>query len=224
MFVLSDIHGNLPALEAVRADAGSLEDAFFCGDLVGYYPWPDEVVDVARKKDFIGVRGNHDEALVIGSSFGFGGEAGEAIQWSKGEVSDRNLRYLEALPYTRSEKFQGKDVLIAHGSPRQPIEEYIYPERVNEQFLERQTFDPEVLLLGHTHVPFVKEVGDALVINPGSVGQPRDGDPRASYAELDLKAMDAEIHRVEYDIGRVEEKVEEEGLPVGLAKRLEKGR
>ncbi|MFB6265995.1 MAG: metallophosphoesterase [Candidatus Nanohaloarchaea archaeon] len=223
MIVLSDIHANLPALEAVLEDAEG-EEFLFLGDLVGYYTWPNEVVETAREKGFVGVRGNHDEALVTGSTFGFRGEAVQAVRWTRKRIEDENLDYLENLPYTRKEGHGGRTVFMAHGSPENPVEEYVHPSQATERFLERQGVETDILLLGHTHIPFVREVSDTLVLNPGSVGQPRDGDPRASYATLDLDEYEARIHRVEYDIGRVQEAVEEEGLPHVLGDRLEAGR
>ncbi len=223
MIVLSDIHANLPALEAVLEDVEG-EEFLFCGDLIGYYVWPDEVVEIAREKDFTGVRGNHDEALATRSNFGFRGEAVEALNWTEENISRENLEYVENLPYTRKDVIDGRTVFMAHGSPNRPVEEYVHPSQATAAFLERQGVEADVLLLGHTHVPFVKEIQGTLVVNPGSVGQPRDGDPRASYATLDLENLDAEIHRVEYDVERVQEAVREEGLPETLAERLEHGR
>ncbi|MFB6265855.1 MAG: metallophosphoesterase [Candidatus Nanohaloarchaea archaeon] len=223
MIVLSDIHGNLPALEAVQDDADSVEDAFFCGDMVGYYPWPDAVIETARENGFRAVRGNHDEALVSDSTFGFNSVAAEALDWTRENISDPALEYLEGIPYSRRESMSGVEILMVHGSPQRPVSEYVYPGQVDEKFVERQDVDVDILLLGHTHVPFVNQVAGTLVVNPGSVGQPRDGDPRASYAEIDLQEQSAEVHRVEYDIDRVEEKVGEVDLPVTLAERLKRG-
>ncbi|MFB6166711.1 MAG: metallophosphoesterase [Candidatus Nanohaloarchaea archaeon] len=223
MIVLSDIHSNLPALEAVMEDVE--EDEFlFLGDLIGYYTWPNEVVEEARRNGFTGVRGNHDEALVTDSTFGFRGEAVQAIRWTRERIEDENLEYLEDLPYTRKESYEGRTVFMAHGSPQNPVDEYVHPSQATERFLDRQGVETDVLLLGHTHIPFSKEVSGTLVLNPGSVGQPRDGDSRASYATLDLEERTAEIHRVEYDIGRVQEAVRDEELPRMLGERLEEGR
>lgn len=227
MLVISDIHANLPALEAVLADAP--DDAIaqgirFCGDLIGYYPWPNKVIDRAQDHAFVGVRGNHDEAMVTDSSFGFRGEAAEALQWQRERITDDHLAYLQRLPYTRREQVDGTDIFMAHGSPNAPVAEYVYPEHVTDTFLERQGVDTDILLLGHTHVPFTRTVADTLVINPGSVGQPRDHNPKASYAVLDADTRSADIHRVSYDIERVADAVNDVGLPPMLADRLSSGR
>lgn len=224
MLVLSDIHANLPALQAVIDDAGQHDTVFFCGDLVGYYPWPDHAIETAREEHFLGVRGNHDEALVAESTFGFNSVAAEALRWTEENLSEESRAYLKELPYTRREEVQGADVLVVHGSPAAPVSEYVYPEQVTEQFLERQNVNADVLLLGHTHVPFVKRVGETLVVNPGSVGQPRDGDPRASYAVVNVEEQEADIRRVEYPVDAVREHVRAEGLPSPLADRLSRGR
>ncbi len=224
MLVVSDIHGNLPALEAVLDDAPGADTVICCGDLTGYYPWPDDVVGIAREQGFLAVRGNHDEAIITGSTFGMAGAAATAARWTTEAIADDTRAFLEKLPYTRREAVHGVDVLVAHGSPRAPVEEYVYPDTVSEQFLQEQNIDADILLLGHTHVPFAKTVADTLVVNPGSVGQPRDGDPRAAYAVVDLAEQTADIHRVEYPVAEVQEAVRGAGLPDELAARLEHGR
>ncbi|MFB6076956.1 MAG: metallophosphoesterase [Candidatus Nanohaloarchaea archaeon] len=223
MIVLSDIHANRPALDAVLADADG--DTFlFAGDLIGYYPFPNAVVETARDREFVGVRGNHDEALVTGSTFGFRGSAVQGINHTTENITDENRAYIEDLPYTYRETVDGADIMVVHGSPRSPVEQYVHAAEVDAAFLDRQEIDVDVLVMGHTHVPFAKQAGDTLVLNPGSVGQPRDGDERASYATLDLQTRDAEIRRVPYDIDETAAVVREEGLPERLAERLYQGR
>lgn len=223
MIALSDIHANRPALEAVLADVD--DDRFlFAGDLIGYYPFPNEVVAAARDHGFMGVRGNHDEALVTGTTFGFRGSAVQGVRYTDEHITDENRSYVEDLPYTRRESIDGTDVLIVHGSPTAPTEQYVHPAQVDAAFLDRQGVDVDVLVMGHTHVPFVTHVDDTLVFNPGSVGQPRDGDERASYATFDPQTPDAEIRRVPYDIDATAAAVREAGLPERLAERLYQGR
>ncbi|MFB6295186.1 MAG: metallophosphoesterase, partial [Candidatus Nanohaloarchaea archaeon] len=122
MLVVSDIHGNLPALDAVLGDAPDTETVICCGDLAGYYPWPDDVVGIARERGFLAVRGNHDEAVVTESTFGMNGAAADAARWTIDAISDDTRAFLEELPYTRRESVQGKDVFVVHGSPRAPVE------------------------------------------------------------------------------------------------------
>lgn len=221
--VLSDIHANLPALEAVLTDIeeqGGADTYLFCGDVVGYYCWPNEAIRIAKERDFLAVRGNHDDVIARGELAGY-----PAQEWSRDELTETSLAFLQELPYSRRETLNGADVYIVHGSPRAPVEEYVYPEQVREAFFRQQGMRtvPDILLLGHTHVPFTKYVGDALVLNPGSVGQPRDGDPKASYALLDAENVSAEINRVAYDIDQVADRVREEGLPEQIADRLYAG-
>lgn len=224
MLVIADIHGNLPALETVFSDAPAAAPVLCCGDLVGYYPWPDEAVAKVRENDGLAVRGNHDEAVVTRSTFGMGGAAAAAARWTDETIAEGTREFLEALPYSRRETVDGKDVLAVHGSPAAPTSEYVYPEQVTETFLQRQNVDADILLLGHTHVPFVKHVGGTLVVNPGSVGQPRDGDPRAAYAVVHPAEEEAEIRRVEYPVEEVQDAVRDAGLPDELAERLAHGR
>ncbi len=227
--VLSDIHANKPALDAVINDIdanGGVDRYVFCGDIAGYYCWPNEVIAMAQQHDFLAVRGNHDEALAQGQTFGFSGAAGTALNWTQDVLTDTALTYLNELPYSRRETVAETDIYVTHGSPRAPVEEYVYPEQVVDGFFQEQgmTPIPDVLLLGHTHVPFTKHCDGALVMNPGSVGQPRDGDPHASYAVLDPEDRSAEVHRVSYDIDQVADRVRDEGLPDQLARRLYEGR
>lgn len=225
--VLSDIHANLPALDAVMADMPDTVDTYlFCGDLVGYYCWPNSVVETAKEHGFRAIRGNHDEAIIRGSGFGFSGVAGTALRWNEEDLSDASLDYLQDLPYTRREQIEERDVYVVHGAPRSPVEEYVYPRQVQDGFLREQGLDdpPDVLLMGHTHVPFVKHVDGTLVANPGSVGQPRDGNPNAAYTLLDLDALELEHRRVPYPIDRVADRVSAEGLPDVLSQRLYDGR
>lgn len=223
VLVISDIHANLPALEAVLESVDE-EEFLFCGDIVGYYPWPNRALERVEELDLIAVLGNHDEALVRGSTFGFSDAAAEALRWTEKEATHETLERLSRHPYIHRDEVEGKDILMVHGSPRRPMEKYVRPAEVDAGFLDRQKIDVDILLLGHTHVPFVKEVKDTLVINPGSIGQPRDGDSRASYAVLDVEEKEAEIVRQEYDIERVKEAVREEGLPKHLGRRLSRGR
>ncbi len=227
--VLSDIHSNLEALETVLEDIEHREiDGYLCiGDLVGYYFRPNEVVEILRSLGALCVRGNHDEFAVRDDPpLGMNSQAAQAIQWNKDRLSEGNLSFLRHLPLRREEPFTGKRVFMAHGSPVAPLDEYIEPRQADEHFLDRCFHNewPDVLIMGHTHVPFAKKIGHTLVMNPGSVGQPRDGDPKASYAILSTEEPKAEIVRVEYNVEEVVKEVKKEGLPDMLGKRLRKGK
>ena len=211
---ISDIHGNLPALECVLDEVAGY--TIYCaGDLVGYGPWPNEVVDCIRSMDMVCVRGNHDYAAVTDDTSGFNYMASEAAHWSHRRMTADNIRYLSSLP----EVYSSGDLLIVHGSPRDQLNEYVYPE---DPYFEA-LFDglgEGVIVLGHTHVPFVRRVGGKIVFNPGSVGQPRDGNPGASYATYDTEEEKVVFHRVEYPIDDVVEMVEAQGLPLKIGQRL----
>lgn len=238
ILIISDIHANLAAFEAVLADtAGQWETIWCLGDIIGYGPNPNECVDLLRQYDHISLSGNHDWAalgkLDINS---FNDEAQTAVRWTQSVLRDDVRTYMESLPTTLL-----KDPFtLVHASPRQPVWEYIldaYTAAVNFSY-----FDTPYCLVGHTHVPgtFEQENNHILVhqpnycqpqilpqtrhiINPGSVGQPRDSDPRAAYALLDLETMSWEFRRVDYPIAQTQEQMHEIGMPEKLITRLAHG-
>lgn len=215
--VVSDIHGNLVALRAVF-DAMPAVDALLCaGDVVGYNPWPGACVDAMRERSVPTVMGNHDRAVAADSAFRFHGAARAGLEVAKERLSPAQREWLAGLPDDRV-CFDGQ-VRVVHGHPRDP-DRYTYPEEVTEAILG----DEPVLVLGHTHVQFVETLDAGIVVNPGSVGQPRDGDARAGFAVLDLDRHEVSTHRVEYDIDRTAAATREAGLPDSLATRLAEGR
>jgi len=235
--VVSDVHSNLVALDAVLDHAGSVDAVWHLGDIVGYGPDPDGVVARLTEVGAVGVRGNHDAAAVGGREIEhFNPEARAAMEWTRGAISGATRTWLAALPSVR----QDGDMTLVHGSPRDPIWEYLTTGAI-----ARGSF--EILstphgLNGHTHIPvaFVLDGdrvdavrvrdGDRLplgglraLLNPGSVGQPRDGDPAASYLVLDPEAGIVVWHRVAYDIEAVQAAMVRAGLPRRLADRLSHG-
>jgi len=212
--VISDIHGNLIALNTVLEEIDNMK-ILCCGDLVGYNPWPNEVVEVVIDNKIISVMGNHDFATITGNTEDFNSIATGAIEWTREKIKKSNIKFLESLPLN----YKGENFLIVHGSPRDPLNEYVYLEHPYiGSFLEGIRQD--ILILGHTHVPFVKKFSDKVIFNPGSVGQPRDGNPKASYAILDTEKKEVEIKRVSYNIKEVADKIIKENLPEELAMRL----
>ncbi len=237
--VISDIHGNLAALDAVLADADSRDvDQMWClGDVVGYGPCPNECISrLQDATDYHCVAGNHDWAAISRIDIAeFNPSAKTACQWTGQQLSPENRAYLENLP-TRI--VEGNYTLV-HGSPREPIWEYIiYPSTAQLNF---QFFDTQLCLAGHTHAPaiFREETpehkfeisipvpgepiqidDERLIVNPGSVGQPRDGDPQAAYMVFDEDAKVIEYHRVPYDVAVTQALMMEEGLPESLISRL----
>jgi predicted phosphodiesterase len=239
--VLSDIHSNLAALDAVLDDAGAVDAVWHLGDVVGYGPDPDGVVERLIEVDAVGVRGNHDAAALGGPEIAwFNPEARAAAEWTASTIEPPTVAWLSALPERRSVG----DVSLVHGSPRDPLREYVTTLEVARAAFEDVTTTHA--LHGHTHVPLafvleatrigIKDGRDGATLqlsdrraflNPGSVGQPRDGDPRASYLILDLEGADgrgsATWHRVPYDIERIALAIRAAGLPGRLADRLAVG-
>ncbi|WP_256685595.1 metallophosphoesterase family protein [Halococcus qingdaonensis] len=215
--VIADIHGNRVALDAVLDDMPPVDALVCAGDVVGYNPWPGACVDALREREVPTVMGNHDRAVATGTDFSFNSMAGAGVAYAREQLDDGQLAWLAGLPDERIE-FDDR-VKIIHGHPDDP-DRYTYPDMFAADMLD----DEDVLVLGHTHVQHHESYDDGIVLNPGGVGQPRDGDPRAAYATLDLDAMNVNEHRVEYDIERVERAVSEAGLPEQIGSRLRKGR
>ncbi len=215
--VISDIHGNFPALMAVLEDMPPVEVILCAGDVVGYYPYPNEVIDKLKSLDVQCILGNHDRAVLGGDYSNFNKYAASAVRWTIDALSEDSLNYLKNLNNFMRWKIEGKKVAVHHGAPFDE-DFYVMPENVDESLLNYDGAD--ILILGHTHVPFVVDYGDRAILNPGAVGQPRDGNPKASYAVMDLDKWDFEIRRVDYPIEEVEKRILEEGLPAFLAERL----
>jgi diadenosine tetraphosphatase ApaH/serine/threonine PP2A family protein phosphatase len=235
--VLSDIHSNLVALDAVLAVAGTVDGVWQLGDIVGYGPEPDAVVARLREIGAIGVRGNHDAAACGGSEIDwFNPDARRAMEWTRAAIGAESVAWLQTLP----DRLSVEDVDLVHGSPREPLWEYVTSvplARANLAVLEHS-----IGLHGHTHVPaaFIEDDGRIDVVqphdgselelrgrrallNPGSVGQPRDGDPRAAYAILDPEAGSISWHRIPYEVGAVQAAMRAVGLPESVAARLSFG-
>jgi predicted phosphodiesterase len=236
--VLSDIHSNGPALEAVLAAIGTVDQLWVLGDIVGYGPHPDAVVARLRAVGALAVQGNHD-AAVLGriATDAFNDQARIAVEWTARTMAPATREWLASLPDTRVEG----TFTLAHGSPREPLWEYLLSTAVAR--LNLAAFDTAHCLVGHTHYPLTfredagqmqmlpASDGDRLhlderrcILNPGSVGQPRDGDPRASAMLLDTEAAAATWLRVAYAVAETQEAMRALPIPPGLADRLALGR
>jgi len=237
--VISDIHANLTALEAVLADAKPFDAAWCLGDLVGYGPDPNECI--ARVRDLPNLAciiGNHDAATLDQiDAESFNPEARQAIQWTQEALVDASVAFLRALP----ERVNLDDVTLVHGSPRHPVWEYLLDTQNATRSFEH--FESPYCFVGHTHLPsvyylgenhssaklFIPEAGTRLVLsprailNPGSVGQPRDRDPRAAYAIFNTDEQVWEYHRIPYDVTLVQKRMREAGLPDRHIQRLSAG-
>ncbi len=237
--VLSDIHSNLAAFEAVLADAGEYDQIWCLGDVIGYGPQPNECIDLLKSLPHICVAGNHDWAAIDRLDISaFNPYALRACLWTREQLTADNWEFIENLP----ERLVDGDFTIVHGSPRHPVWEYITDSRIATINLAH--FDTNCCLFGHTHRPvlYIDDVTtgtcdgflmplrdpvpipkERLLLNPGGVGQPRDSDPRASYVLLDLEDNTVELRRVPYAIKETQELMVSLGLPLQLARRLEVG-
>lgn len=215
--VISDIHANLVALEAVLEDMPSVDAVVCAGDVIGYNPWPADCVDRLRELDVPTVMGNHDRKLVDGSNFVGNRMARAGITHASEQLSEAQRDWLADLPEERR-LFDGR-VQVVHGHPDDP-DRYTYPEEFGPELLD----GAPALVLGHTHLQGFERFDEGVVLNPGSVGQPRDGDPRAAYALLDPDDLTVDCRRVPYDIETVQDAVEAAGLPDRTGQRLVEGR
>lgn len=240
ILVISDIHANYTALEAVVNDAGMVDETWCLGDLVGYGPDPNAVVEQVRELPHLTcILGNHDVAVIGKMPFeAFNGDARRSLIWTEKVMTADNMNFMRTLP--QNVKVRG-DVSMAHGSPRDPIWEYVL--NTLSARLNFDHFDTPYCFVGHTHAQVMFQLSEQndrvtlegtkpteamrlmprAILNPGSVGQPRDRDPRAAYAIYDSKAHTWEARRAEYNIAEVQRRIREAGLPEKHAIRLSEG-
>jgi predicted phosphodiesterase len=236
--ILSDIHSNLAALDAVRADLPEVDEIWVLGDIVGYGPQPNEVIAALQEMGARSVLGNHDGAAIgTVDPRDFNPEAARAIEWTQTILDDNSRAYLGSLPEVRCVN----ELTAVHGSPRDPIWEYVTSSQLAAANFE--AFETRFCLFGHTHLPVIyraagEEIdtiaatpdrsisldGGRAMLNPGSVGQPRDGNPASSYLLLDTDVAIAEFRRISYDVSLTQRLMREAGLPARLIERLSWGR
>ena len=237
--VISDIHANLHALEAVleAIDANPPDNLWCLGDLVGYGPRPNEVTAIVEERADVCLIGNHDLGVLGRIDLDeFAPDAAESARWTQAVLLDEARAYLERL----SPEAKLDEAELYHASPRDPVWEYVITEEAARDALE--VAKAPIVLVGHSHLALaIALVEDELagglapegtdadlaegrwVLNPGSVGQPRDGDPRAAWVELDLEARTARFRRVSYPVEQTQAEIRERELPEALAQRLEHG-
>ncbi|MFB6129752.1 MAG: metallophosphoesterase [Salinigranum sp.] len=219
--LFSDVHANATALRTVLDSvAGDDPDAVACaGDVVGYGPAPSECVDLVREAADVVVAGNHDRTVETPDRYARHPTAGPGLQHAADELDDERRRWLRELPARAT--VDGGSVRVVHSHP-DPAKRgrYVYPDEFDA--LARRS-DADVLVLGHTHVQGAETADGTLVVNPGSVGQPRDGDPKAAYAVVDTDDRSVDLRRVAYDVEAVRDAVEDAGLPERTWRRLLSG-
>ena len=238
--IISDIHANLPALEAVLEDAGQVDRVWCLGDIVGYGPDPNQCIErVANLPDLLCLKGNHDAAILGEIAItAFNYEARVSLRWLESELRPENRKWLTGL----EERLEFEGVTFAHGSPRNPVWEYIMD--VGTASDNMRDFNTTICLVGHTHLPGLYQLkaetqpstryyglvedepftlNEKTILNPGSVGQPRDNDPRCAYLIYDDIERCWTFHRVTYDIEQVQARILDAGLPYRHAFRLAEG-
>ncbi len=233
ILIFSDIHANLPALKAVLKDAKNYDYIIFAGDAVDYGPNPAEVVDWLKENVDVWVLGNHDNAVAWNVDCGCGELTHELSVYTRENITYRllekaHIETLRTLPKRKKIEIEGLKFYIVHASPYNPLHAYVYPWLSDEEILnlmrERtwsgvaSMIDADVVILGHTHFPMNKRITNFMIVNPGSVGQPRDEDNRASYGIFDVDKRTFEIRRVKYDV----EKTIEEIKKLKLEKKYER--
>ncbi len=212
--VISDIHSNLPALKAVLDDMPEVDSIVCAGDVVGYNPWPVECVEIVQQVADVTVQGNHDRMVEAPHQYS-NPIARAGLEFAANQLSSDHREWLENLP--RKTTIAGERFLLVHDHPTIQ-DRYIYPGEFDT--LTKYLDDLEGLILGHTHVQHTDTIEDKLLINPGSVGQPRDEDPRAAYAVVNTERKTVECKRTQYDVDSVISRVEEVGLPTKIGTRL----
>ncbi len=233
--IFGDIHGNLEALEtAFRAVDGRVDKIFHLGDLGGYAPFVNEVVDFLVARGIGGIQGNYDDAVANDREH-CGCRYEDPVQekmttvsfeWTKSHVTPRTQEYLKGLPASLKLSAGGRKILLFHAAPHKN-NIYWYEDRPERFFQEMGgKTDAEILVYGHTHKPYRKDFGGKVFINAGSVGKPKDGDPRAcvTLIEITPDAVTTEFLRVEYDVEKTAAAILEYGLPEYFAERLRRAR
>lgn len=221
---ISDIHANRVALEAVLDDMPSVDTLVCCGDIIGYNPWPAECVERVREVADVVVQGNHDRDVQNRDRYRVNSGAHAGLEFAAEQLSDEQLDWLANLPPQTTAI--NRTVRVVHSHPTN-LDEYVTPRKFTAMGSHLND-EEQVLVMGHTHVQHMvnmeKYESSGIILNPGSVGQPRDNDSRAAYAVLDTDSWTVDPCRVEYDIEAVQAEIEEVGLPRKTATRLENGK
>lgn len=222
--LIADIHSNLEAFKAVLEKVEGYR--ILClGDLVGYGASPNEVIELVRDMRIECVMGNHDYAVSTGDYSELSPKAVVAAKWTRSVLEKENLEFLSSLPSTLRLEEHGRRLLLAHATPQDPLfGDYIHPDTDPFKFMYYATeYEEDVICLGHLHVPYVYRRFEKIILNPGSVGQPRDGSTLARYAILDLENMSVRTLGTKYDRELSAKKIIEANLPEIFAARLLKG-
>lgn len=237
--IISDIHSNLTAFKAIIGSLEGVDRVWCLGDVVGYGPEPNQSIELLKQLDPLWITGNHDAGAAQKVPLDlFSYDARAALEWTQQRLTPTNLKHLQGLPLTLT-PLEG--VTLVHGSPRNPIWEYIFSAGIAE--VNFAYYPTRIIFVGHTHIPVIFKKTDDLpcqaiplvegvfsladearyIVNPGSVGQPRDGDIRASFLLFDSEKLTVELHRAPYRVEETQEKMRKENLPPFLIERLAYG-
>jgi putative phosphoesterase len=217
--IISDIHGNSFGLAAVLADLDQqgVDCVLGAGDMVGYYPFVNEVFELIRLREITWILGNHECYLLGKLTVQPERWQSYNLNYVSRTLQDDHKEWLTQLPTLRYLDLDGARWILCHGSPW-AVDEYIYPNyNYFERFIREEA---DVVVMGHTHIPMIRRVGRVLLINPGSCGQPRDGNPLAAYALLDTRTYQVEIRRMTYDADTICHRILAEGFDPKLTKYL----
>lgn len=228
--IISDIHSNIFALEAVLKDIKkkkNIKEIICLGDVVGYYSYPNECIELIRDNCSVTMLGNHD-AGVIGqeSAFFFNPTAYEMVVWTKENIKQNNYDWLTSLPRRKTIERGGKSIFLVHGSPLRTFDYFdAFSEDSWNSMLEKsfETTKTDILMVGHTHIPFKLKFEKKHFVNPGSVGQPRNGVPGAYYSILNTSPVSISMEHLKYDFSPLQNRMKELGLPESLSERLNHG-
>jgi len=231
---ISDIHANIFALKKVLKDikTQNVDKTICLGDLVGYAPYPNEVINLIREKDIFTIQGNYDEStgeelMACGCDYDTKEEtenANKSLFWTQDEVNEKNKKWLTNLPKEKKIEIEGWNLYLVHGSPRKN-NEYLYANSKEVKEIAKK-FDFDLLLSGHIHLPYFKVINGKYVVNAGSAGKPKHGNPRATYVILDIKkdSIDFRSREVEYNAEKIATAIEaNEVLPDEFASLFRNG-
>ena len=219
--VIADVHSNIYGLKSVLKELEGIDIILSAGDIVGYYTFVNEVFDEFRKRNIQTILGNHDAYLLGMIPASASSIIQKSVEYTKKVINKDNFDYLKKIGKANLDiKIDNLRIKMYHGSPWNKFEEYIFP---NYQSFEKfKEIDADLIILGHTHWPMIKKIGEKIIINPGSCGQPRDYDPRASFTILDTKTRNISIKRVDYEIDKVCQAVKRAGLDEQLIQILKR--
>lgn len=220
--IISDVHANLEALNSVitELNRAKVDIIISVGDIVGYYPFPNETIDIFKKYNIKSIYGNHDKGVITRDLSLFNHNAKVTIEWTIKNITHKNLQYLKSLKAIEFYFIDGIKILVVHGSPYNEYN-YIYEKDLYPDILKDN--DVDVIILGHTHIQFMVEFDEGFIFNPGSVGQPRDNNPLSAYAIFDTISKNIKLKRTRYDINKIIKEIDYAKLPKELGLRLKNG-